>query len=116
MYTVNTDYVCQVTRKFDLPTMDIKVFDDSKTEVDQEAFEYLIKQPNVTALEIVIPKTAFEDSFSSDSFADAEASSGSDDTVILTRSPSELQQEEEHRLAQMVEDILKENPGGGTRS
>ncbi|KAG5268667.1 hypothetical protein AALO_G00215080 [Alosa alosa] len=43
-----------VARKFDLPTMDFKVFDDSKTEVDQEAFEYLMMQPDVGVLEIVV--------------------------------------------------------------
>lgn len=41
------------------------------------------------------------DSVKSGSFADAEASSGSDDTVILTRGPRELQRAEEHRLAQV---------------
>lgn len=41
--------------------MDIKVFDDSKTEVDQEAFEYLLKQPDLGVLEIVIPEAILED-------------------------------------------------------
>ncbi|KAL2096963.1 hypothetical protein ACEWY4_006170 [Coilia grayii] len=101
-----------VARKFDLPTMDIKVFDGSRTEVDQEAFEYLMKQPDVPVLEIFIPETTSEDSFISGSLADAEDSSGSDDTVILTRSPRELRQAKERRLAQMIEDILKGSPGG----
>ncbi|XP_059189007.1 uncharacterized protein LOC131971514 [Centropristis striata] len=92
--------------------MDIKVFDESRTEVDQEAFEYLMKQPNVPVLEIVIPETTSEDSFNSGSLADAEASSGSDDTLILTRSPRALRRGEKYRLAQMVEDILKGSPGG----
>lgn len=41
------------------------------------------------------------DSFISGSLADAEDSSGSDDTVILTRSPRELRQAKERRLAQV---------------
>lgn len=40
--------------------MNIKVFDDSKTEVDQEAFEYLMKQLDVAVLGIVIPETTSE--------------------------------------------------------
>ncbi|XP_063060458.1 uncharacterized protein LOC134453602 [Engraulis encrasicolus] len=93
--------------------MDIKVFDESRTEVDQEAFAYLMKQPDVHVLEIDIPEEGTsEDSVSSGSLADAEASSGSDDTVILTPSPRQLKQGEERRLAQMVEDILKGSPGG----
>lgn len=36
------------------------MFDDSKTEVDQEAFEYLMKQPDVGVLEIVIPESTSE--------------------------------------------------------
>lgn len=40
--------------------MDIKVFDGSRTEVDQEAFEYLMKQPDVPVLEIFIPETTSE--------------------------------------------------------
>lgn len=38
--------------------MDIKVFDNSKTEVDEEAFEYLQTRPDLAVLEIVIPGTA----------------------------------------------------------
>lgn len=47
-----------VAKKFDLPTMDVKVFDDSKTEVDEEAFGYLLTRPDLGVLEIVIPSTA----------------------------------------------------------
>ncbi len=47
-----------VAKKFDLPTMDVKVFDDSKTEVDEEAFGYLLTRPDLGVLEIFIPGTA----------------------------------------------------------
>jgi len=30
-----------VVKKFDLPTLDLKVYDESKTEVDEEVFELL---------------------------------------------------------------------------
>ncbi len=47
-----------VAKKFDLPTMNVKVFDDSKTEVDEEAFGYLLARPDLGVLEIFIPGTA----------------------------------------------------------
>ena len=53
LYYVTNVFSSLVARKFDLPTMDIKVFDDSKTEVDQEAFEYLVKQPDLGVLELL---------------------------------------------------------------
>ncbi|XP_051503155.1 uncharacterized protein LOC127411535 [Myxocyprinus asiaticus] len=102
-----------VAKKFDLPTMDVKVFDDSKTEVDEEAFEYLLTRPDLGVLEIFIPGTAsFDDSLSSSSLGDAGGTSESDDTAMLIRSPPEKNRAEERRLAQMVEDILKSSPGG----
>ncbi|XP_051572165.1 uncharacterized protein LOC127451472 [Myxocyprinus asiaticus] len=93
--------------------MDVKVFDDSKTEVDEEAFEYLQSRPDLGVLEIFIPGTAsFDDSLSSSSFGDAGDTSESDDTAMLIRSPPEKNRAEECRLAQMVEDVLKSSPGG----
>jgi len=47
-----------VAKKFDLPTMDVKVFDDSKTEIDEEAFEYLLTRPDIGVLEIFVPGAA----------------------------------------------------------
>ncbi|XP_051503370.1 uncharacterized protein LOC127411714 [Myxocyprinus asiaticus] len=93
--------------------MDVKVFDDSMTEVDEEAFEYLLTRPDLGVLEIFIPGTAsFDDSLSSSSLGDAGGTSESDDTAMLIRSPPEKNRAEERRLAQMVEDILKSSPGG----
>ncbi|XP_052426408.1 uncharacterized protein LOC127968947 [Carassius gibelio] len=101
-----------VANKFDLPTMDVKVFDDSKTEVDEEAFVYLLTRPDLGVLEIVIPCTAnIDDSLSSSSLGD-EGTSESDDTAMLITSPPEKNLAEEHRLAKMIEEILKTSPGG----
>ncbi len=38
--------------------MDVKVFNDSKKEVDEEAFDYLLTWPDLGVLEIFIPGTA----------------------------------------------------------
>lgn len=51
-------YLPSVAKKFDLPTMDVKVFDDTKTEVDEEEFEYLMTRPDLSVLEIFIPGKA----------------------------------------------------------
>ncbi|XP_057184886.1 uncharacterized protein LOC130551332, partial [Triplophysa rosa] len=56
-FTFQTFLEC-VAKKCDLPTINVKVFDDSKTEVDEEAFEYLLTQPNLGVLKMIIPGTA----------------------------------------------------------
>ncbi|CAL8290568.1 unnamed protein product [Arctogadus glacialis] len=89
-----------VAKKFDLPTLDIKDYDETRTDID-EAFEYILKQQDIGVLEIVIPTASADDSFSSSTIGDGEASfssgtigdgepsSGSDDTAIVIRNPSE---------------------------
>ncbi|KAI7799548.1 hypothetical protein IRJ41_005657 [Triplophysa rosa] len=64
-FTFQTFLEC-VAKKFDLPTINVKVFDDSKTEVDEEAFEYLLTQPNLGVLKMIIPGTASLDGWDSD--------------------------------------------------
>ncbi|KAI7796135.1 hypothetical protein IRJ41_017408, partial [Triplophysa rosa] len=64
-FTFQTFLEC-VPKKFDLPTINVKVFDDSKTEVDEEAFEYLLTQPNLGVLKMIIPGTASLDGWDSD--------------------------------------------------
>ncbi|KAJ7991339.1 hypothetical protein DPEC_G00282680 [Dallia pectoralis] len=56
-FTFKTFLEC-VAKKLDLPTMDVKVLDVSKTEIDEEAFEYLLSKPDLGVLEIYIPGTA----------------------------------------------------------
>lgn len=41
-----------VTKKFNIPKLDFKVFDDSKTEVDEDVFDFLMKKENLGVLEI----------------------------------------------------------------
>lgn len=35
---VQSYFVITVAKKFDIPTLDLKVYDDSKTEIDEEVF------------------------------------------------------------------------------
>ena len=41
-------------KKFNIPTLDLKVFDDSKTEVDEEVINFLLKKQNLSVLEICL--------------------------------------------------------------
>lgn len=41
--------------------MDFKVFDESKTEVDEEVFEFLLQRPDLGVLEICVPRTSSPD-------------------------------------------------------
>ncbi|XP_078793150.1 uncharacterized protein LOC144987732 [Oryzias latipes] len=105
-----------VAKKFNIPTLDLKVFDDSKTEVDEEVFDFLIKTPNLGVLEICLAEDP-EDHLSCPTKSCNTSSSGdtevdSDDTIILLHSPTTRQRVEDTSLAKMIEDILKNKPGG----
>ena len=48
-------FVITVAKKFDIPTLDLKVYDDSRTETDEEVFEFLVKSQDLGVLEIRLP-------------------------------------------------------------
>lgn len=52
----NFYFVFTVAKKFDIPTLDLKVFDVTKTEVDEEVFEFLIQKQDLGVLEICLPQ------------------------------------------------------------
>lgn len=52
---VQSYFVITEAKKFDIPTLDVKVYDDSKTEIDEEAFEFLVKSQDLGVLEICLP-------------------------------------------------------------
>lgn len=41
-------------KKFSIPTLDLRVFDDTNTEVDEEVFDFLMKKQNLGVLEICL--------------------------------------------------------------
>ncbi|XP_078802786.1 uncharacterized protein LOC111947393 isoform X2 [Oryzias latipes] len=43
-------------KKFNIPTLDLKVFDDSKTEVDEQVFDLLLKTQTLVCWKFVWPK------------------------------------------------------------
>lgn len=53
---VQSYFVFTVAKKFDIPTLDLKVYDESKTEVDEEVFEFLLKKQDLGVLEICLPQ------------------------------------------------------------
>lgn len=50
-------FVLTVAKKFDIPTLDLKVYDDSKTEIDEDVFELLLKNQDFGVLEICLHKS-----------------------------------------------------------
>ncbi|XP_076605650.1 uncharacterized protein LOC143332212 [Chaetodon auriga] len=115
-----------VSKKFEIPTLDLKVYDDLNTEVDEDAFAFLVMKPDLGVLEVCLPKASdFGDSVSpstSHSIASSSSSSflssgaenegESDDTTILQPSPAQRNRDDLARLAQIIEKILREKPGG----
>ncbi|XP_030277920.1 uncharacterized protein LOC115584563 isoform X2 [Sparus aurata] len=107
-----------VAKKFDIPTLDVKVYDDSKTEIDEEAFEFLVKSQDLGVLEICLPvNPSLDDSLSSSASCSFESISGdkegdSDSTIILQPSPTTRRANEDASLAQKIENILSNKPGG----
>ncbi|XP_030576815.1 uncharacterized protein LOC115773972 [Archocentrus centrarchus] len=111
-----------VVKKFNIPTLDLKVFDDSKTEVDEEVFDFLLNKPNLGVLEICLaqdqnPEDGFMDQLSCPASSSFTSSSGetevdSDGTITLQHSPTTRQRAGDASLAQVIENVLKNKPGG----
>ncbi|XP_023817789.2 uncharacterized protein LOC110014377 isoform X2 [Oryzias latipes] len=95
-------------KKFNIPTLDLKVFDDSKTEVDEQVFDLLLKNPNLGVLESCLAKDANPEdqqscpakSCNTSSIGDTEVDS--DDTIILQHSPTTRRRVEGTSLAKVV--------------
>ncbi|XP_038823645.1 uncharacterized protein LOC120023664 [Salvelinus namaycush] len=110
-------FLDSVANKFDIPTLDLKVYDESKTEVDEEVFEFLLKKQDLGVLEICLPQDPNPyDLLSSSASSSLSKYSGdnegdSDDTIILQHSATR-ETAEDNRLSQMIVDILKNKPGG----
>lgn len=49
-------FIFTVSKKFEIPILDLKVYDDLNTEVDEDAFEFLVKKPDLGVLEVRLPQ------------------------------------------------------------
>ncbi|XP_078811947.1 uncharacterized protein LOC144996376 [Oryzias latipes] len=104
-------------KKLNIPTLDLKVFDDSKTEVDEQVFDLLLKNPNLGVLEICLAEDTNPEvwgtkhgqinqpscpakSCNTSSSGDTEVDS--DDTIILQHSPTTRRRLEDTSLAKVV--------------
>ncbi|XP_005464402.1 uncharacterized protein LOC100708577 [Oreochromis niloticus] len=109
-----TSFLECVAKKFNIPNLDFKVLDDSKTEVDEDVFDFLMKKQNLGVLEICQAQGPNPDDSSSTSFTSSsgEIEVDSDDTILLQHSPTTRRRADDTSLARMVEDVLKNKPGG----
>lgn len=48
-------FVFTVSKKFEIPTLDLTVYDDLNTEVDEDAFAFLVTKPDLGVLEVCLP-------------------------------------------------------------
>ena len=48
--------VLSVSKKFEVPILGLKVYDDLDTEVDEESFEFLVNKPDLGVLEVRLPQ------------------------------------------------------------
>ncbi|KAK7909765.1 hypothetical protein WMY93_014449 [Mugilogobius chulae] len=110
-----------VGRKFDMPMLDVKVYDESKTEVDEGVFEFLLNKQDLGVLEICSSNE--DDGVSSLASYSGDSEEDSDDTIILQHSTTSMKRFEDFSLSrselscifvflQMIESILKKKPGG----
>lgn len=95
-------------------TEGVKVVDSTGTELDDDVFEDVVQDPSVGVLTI---KYATEESVSmapSPEQSDLQScdSSDSQDTIILSESPSAKQQRLDTEAKNLVESILTKKPGG----
>ncbi|XP_028292933.1 uncharacterized protein LOC114455736 [Gouania willdenowi] len=102
--------------KFGVPavTEGVKVVDSTGTELDDDVFEDVVKDPSVGVLTI---KYDTEESVSmapsrEQSDLQSRDSSDSQDTIILSESPSAKQQKLDTEAKNLVESILTKKPGG----
>ncbi|KAK7896384.1 hypothetical protein WMY93_021709 [Mugilogobius chulae] len=99
-----------VARKFDMPMSDVKVYDESKTEVDEGAFEFLLNKQDLGVLEICSSNE--DEGVSSLASYSGDSEEDSDDTIILQHSTTSMKRFEDFSLSRMIESILKKKPGG----
>lgn len=104
--------------KFGLPAVpeNVKVFDESGTEVDDDVFEDVVRDPSVgvltikhgTDLDCASPQASGQSNVLSSSID----SSDSQDTVIIEESSSSKRMRLDDEAKKLVETILVQKPGG----
>ncbi|XP_028331324.1 uncharacterized protein LOC114481113 [Gouania willdenowi] len=110
------DFLIAAFAKFGVPavTEGVKVVDSTGTELDDDVFEDVVKDPSVGVLTIKYDTEESVSMASSPEQSDLKSrdSSDSQDTIILSESPSAKQQKLDTEAKNLVESILTKKPGG----
>ncbi|KAI2646880.1 N-acetyldiaminopimelate deacetylase [Labeo rohita] len=114
------DFLTAAFLKFGVPSVpeNVKVFDESGTEVDDDVFEDVVRDPSVGVLTIkhgadlgsASPQASHGQS--NQSLSSSIDSSDSQDTVIIEESSSSKRMRLDDEAKKLVETILVQKPGG----
>ncbi|XP_056438927.1 uncharacterized protein LOC130375809 isoform X3 [Gadus chalcogrammus] len=111
-----SEFLIAAFAKFGVPpvTEGVKVVDSSGTELDEDVFEDILKDPSTGVLTIKYDTEPVHTVASSSEPSPPSSldSSDSQDTIILTESPSRKRQRVDTEAKQLVESILSTKPGG----
>ncbi|KAL6463627.1 hypothetical protein MHYP_G00280180 [Metynnis hypsauchen] len=109
------EFLIAAFAKFGVPavTEGVKVVDSSGTELDEDVFEDVVKDPSAGVLTIKY-ETEFVSMVGSPEPSEppSRGSSDSQDTLILSESPPAKQQRLDTEAKHLVETILNNKPGG----
>ncbi|XP_038135466.1 uncharacterized protein LOC119779760 [Cyprinodon tularosa] len=108
------EFLVAAFAKFGVPalTEDVKVFDTSGTELDDDVFEDVVKDPSTGVLTIKLDTESVSMVSPEQSEPSSLNSSDSQDTIILSESPSSKRQRLDTEAKHLVETILTKKPGG----
>ncbi|XP_027132283.1 uncharacterized protein LOC109136798 isoform X2 [Larimichthys crocea] len=108
------EFLITAFAKFGVPavTEGVKVVDSTGTELDDDVFEDVVKDPSVGVLTIKYDTESVMAPSSEQSELPSLDSSDSQETVILSESPSAKRQRLDTEAKNLVESILTKKPGG----
>ncbi|XP_068569744.1 uncharacterized protein [Cebidichthys violaceus] len=110
-----TEFLAAAFAKFGVPvvTEGVKVVDSSGTELDDDVFEDIVKDPSTGVLTIKYDTESVSTAASSEQSQPSSLdSSDSQDTAIISESPSGKRQRLDTEARHLVESILTKKSGG----
>lgn len=109
-----TEFLKAAFIKFGVPpvTEGVRVLDSSGTELDDEVFEDVVKDPTTGVLTITYNTVDVEIAASPGLSTSSLSSCDSQDTVILPVSPATKRRRLDEDAKQLVEKVLSQKPGG----
>ncbi|KAI2644933.1 hypothetical protein H4Q32_026114 [Labeo rohita] len=114
-----SDYLDEVFVKFGISVSrrpEARLYDESGTEIDEDVFEDVLKQPNLGVFQILLPDSSNELTHvlpvPSEESSIKISSNESDDTVLLSDDSPTRKRRAEGEAGIMVKNILQTKPGG----